>query len=87
MKKILNGPFGVRLILDSNEINFDNPGDGCPALVSYKGGTASFNCATGEGEVDNRGKIITLPQESIDWLNEQEPMIDQMYDEEKAKIK
>lgn len=51
-KQTLYGPKGIELILDPDEINFDNPGDGCPALVRYRGGTASYTCATEIGEVD-----------------------------------
>lgn len=80
MKRTLVGPHGIKLILDSSEINLDNPGDGTPALVNYKGGSASFNCAIGEGEVDAMGRIIQIPQEAIDWLNDQESQIDAMYD-------
>lgn len=79
-KTILVGPYNIELILDPSEINLDNPGDGCPALVRYKDGTASYTCACCEGEVDS-GYVIQLPEECIDWLFEQEDKIEEMYAE------
>jgi len=81
MKTILTGPYGVKLILDPEEIDLDDPGQGTPALVEFKGGFASYNCAVGEGEVDRGGSIISIPEKSVTWLDEQSPIIDQMFDD------
>jgi hypothetical protein len=68
-KKTLTGPDGVQLILDPAEIFPDDPGNGTPVMVRYKGGCASYNCATNEGEVDaGRRGFIKISEAALEWL-------------------
>lgn len=69
MQKTLKGPCGATLVLDSNEIIPDDPGAGTPAIVYYHGGSATFWCAIGEGEVEAKYEMIELPEKVLDWLN------------------
>lgn len=69
----LKGPNGVKLVVDPNQVVRGNPGDGCPLLVEYRGGTASYNCALGEGDVFGI-HVIPLPVEAQEWL-EQDPHV------------
>jgi hypothetical protein len=83
LKKALRGPHGVVLELDSKEIDVDDPGNGTPALVLFKGGVSTLNCAEGEGYVDGgRNGDIKLPQECLDWLSSDEIQkeVEDMYD-------
>ena len=69
MKKQLTGPRNIKLELDSAEIYPDDPGQGTPAMVEYKGGVGTLNCVEGEGYVDGGRKgDISVPQECMDWL-------------------
>lgn len=86
-KTTLRGPGGVTLILDPAEIDWKDPGNGCPALVEKRLGrfntaTASYNCAMGEGILDggNEGDV-QLTDVQLEWLDKQEPEINRMYDE------
>lgn len=75
MKKTLTGPRGIRIELDRSQVFPDDPGQGTPALVHYKGGVATYWCACDEGEVDNNSRYIKLPQDVLDWLHEQDDEI------------
>ncbi len=72
MRKILTGPYGVKLILDSSEVDVDDPGNGTPVIVEYKGGTSTYNAATGEGEVLTDKRSILLPRPVLRWLDSPE---------------
>jgi hypothetical protein len=80
VKKTLRGPNGVKLILDSSQYFPNDPGNGTPALVEYKGGISTFECARNEGEVD-AGEMIQLPQSVLDWLwsDEVDKQVDAVY--------
>lgn len=83
-KTELDGPCGVRLVLDPSEVYPDDPGAGAPAMVYYRGGSATFWCAQGEGEVDaDRAGMIKLPKRVRDWLNSQavEEAVDGLFQE------
>jgi len=71
-KKTLRGPGGIKLVLDPAEVFPDDPGQGTPALVEYKGGTATFWCAQGEGYVDSRNGDIPLTEAQSQWLHSDE---------------
>lgn len=70
-KKTLNGPGGIVLELDRSEWFPDDPGRGTPALVCYKGQTASLSCAIGEEEVWSDFRI-PLSKKQVEWLEKQE---------------
>ena len=83
MIKKLKGPDGIVLELDSSQIFPDDPGQGTPAMVEYKGGYATFNCAQSTGVVDGGRKgDIQLPDECVEWLDsdEVESQVEEMYD-------
>jgi len=68
-KKTIKGPRDVELVLDPAQIYPEDPGQGTPAMVYYKGGSATFSCAANEGEVlDQWGFTIELPKEAVGWL-------------------
>lgn len=62
--EIIKGPGALCIELDSGQIFLDDPGQGTPLLVTLGGLTSSFNCVSGEGEVD--GKLLN--QEQKEWL-------------------
>lgn len=70
-KKILNGPGGLILELDRSEWYPEDPGNGCPALVVYKGQTASLNCAIEEEAVWSDVRVC-LSKKQVKWLQDQE---------------
>lgn len=78
-KQTLNGPNGVKILLDKKQVFKDDPGNGTPAIVSktVKGHeyTATYNCACGTGELDGRGGGISLTANELEWLNAQEDKI------------
>lgn len=69
MKKTYSGPRGVKLVLDSSENFPDDPGNGTPAMVYFKDGSATLTCVEGSGSVwsDDKGDI-DVPQIVQDWL-------------------
>jgi len=71
-KQTLKGPGGIKIELDADEIFPNDPGQGTPILVNLYEGTASYNCAVSENEVDG----IELEQIQIEWLNKLEYQID-----------
>ncbi len=79
-KQTLIGPRGVKLILDPSEIFPDDPGSGTPALVEYKEQTGTYWCALGEGEVCC-DKVVKLPVPVLDWLENQRPLVERMFEE------
>lgn len=70
MKKILNGPSGVKVVLDSSQIFPNDPGQGTPALVVKDEFTGTYSCACGEGELDCGAYQLTNAES--DWLNSEE---------------
>jgi hypothetical protein len=76
MAQTLTGPNGIMLTLDKTEVNKEDPGMGTPAIVRLKGSTATYWCATGEGEVEG----TELSDKQMAWLLEQEDAVDALYD-------
>jgi hypothetical protein len=76
--RTLTGPNGLKVVLDANEIYPNDPGQGTPALVTLKVGdteyTASFACASSEGELDCGS--YQLNDDQKDWLASVEPDVD-----------
>ena len=83
MKTVINSsaPIRLQIILDTNEIYPDDPGNGCPVLVATQDFkyTASWNCATNEGELDcgsyplsdrQMNWLESKSQEVYDWMSE-----------------
>ena len=77
-RRTLTGPNGLKVELDANEIYPSDPGQGTPALVTLKVGgkeyTASYACASAEGELDCGD--YQLNEDQKDWLASVEPDVD-----------
>jgi hypothetical protein len=72
MKKLLRGPGGITISLDSEQIIPDDPGAGTPAVVQYRGHSGTYWCAASTGELICGSGIHQLSQEHVDWLNSSE---------------
>jgi len=62
---------GLFIQLDASQIYPNDPGRGCPALV-YRGGcSATFCCASNEGELSNdeSGDTERLGVDDLAWLD------------------
>lgn len=70
MKQTLHGPDGIRIVLDSDQIVPDDPGQGTPAMVECKGYTGTYWCAKDTGELDCGEYVLTDRQ--AEWLAGQE---------------
>lgn len=82
MKRELTGPGGIRLVLDSEQIFPDDPGQGTPAMVHTDQGDATYWCALGEGTVlDARCREAELSQSQMNWLEAQEDVVSTFLDE------
>lgn len=76
--------YGCRVELDTDEVYPDDPGQGTPAMVYYRDGSATYWCAVGEGEVDGK-EFIRLPPRVLEWLESLENEIDEfLYEESDA---
>ncbi len=68
MKIIKNQSLGLKIILDEKEIFPSDPGMGTPVIMEktldYKSYTATWNCGTSEGELDD----YSLTDEEIEWF-------------------
>lgn len=67
--KLLVGPGGLRLVLDTTQVFPDDPGAGTPAMVylSKPHASATFWCAVDTGECDD----VRLSDTQCRWLQEQ----------------
>jgi len=66
MTKTINGPKGLRIDLDTDEVFTDDPGQGTPAVVCYDRYSASYDCAVNTGELDCGEYILKSGQ--LKWL-------------------
>lgn len=74
--KTLHGPNGAKIVLDLNEVYPEDPGNGTPAMFYYGGGSATYWCALGEGEVDaGRKGMIEIPGAVYRWMEAQEDAV------------
>lgn len=68
-KRTLHGPNGLRILLDSNEIYPNDPGNGTPAIVQLFGFSATYGCAADTGELtDKHGEDRELTTVQLNWL-------------------
>lgn len=90
-KKNLNGPNGLKIILDSNEVFPDDPGQGTPVIVEKRvNGRAygsTFSVALGEGYLLGNGEDYSLKADEIKWLQSQEETCDKFVDDIYKKLK
>lgn len=76
----------MELVLDVHEVYPDDPGYGCPALVKIGDQTASYECATNEGElVDDKGYTYKLSLAQMRWLDEQQKYVDEVWRQGKER--
>lgn len=73
MKKTLKGPGGLLLLLDTDEVFPDDPGNGTPALVvaPFGRGTSTYYCARDMGTVEGRDGEVELSTDQCKWLASQ----------------
>ena len=69
MIKMLKGPNGITIELDSRQVFADDPGAGTPALVHVGKYSATYWCALDTGELDGGEYMLTDRQSA--WLDEQ----------------
>jgi hypothetical protein len=68
-KRTYTGPSGVRLELDLDEVDADDPGAGTPVMVGYRNNWATYWCAMDGGCVeDDCGREIKIPLPALAWL-------------------
>lgn len=73
MKKTLVGPSGLRLVLDTDEVHPENPGEGTPAMLYLGKMSGTYWCALDTGEVDER----ELSSLQYAWLTAQEELVEE----------
>lgn len=68
------GPKGLKLVIDVRD-------DQTPCLVQDRTGrySATFDCATGEGELMGSRDCMSLTDEQLAWLEKQEDLNEQAY--------
>ena len=74
MKKTLNGPNGIRIELDSDEIYPDDPGAGTPVMVYLGEYSGTFYCVWDTGEIECGEK--TLSKTHQNWIDKQFEKVD-----------
>ena len=73
MKKTIKGPKGYSLVLDKGQVFLDDPGAGTPAILEGpNGGSSTFWCALGEGEIETAFGPRPLPSLVVEWLENSE---------------
>ena len=76
-KKTLQGPNGLRILLNSCEIFPNDPGNGTPAMVQFFGYSSTYWCAADTGELlgtDRWGNddVRDLTPRQLRWLQSPE---------------
>lgn len=85
-RTIIHGPGLIQLVLDVHEVHPDDPGAGCPALVQLGDQTASYECATNEGELtDHEGHVYKLSKMQLNWLDSQQKYVDEVWRQGKER--
>ena len=69
------GPRGSRLILDSREIDAEDPGNGTPVLIEYQGEVGSYWCALETGYCGE----VELPATVFSWIERQIGLVDDFH--------
>ena len=83
---VLRGPGGITLTLDVTQVFPDDPGRGTPAIVEVPGrGTATYDCAVGEGEVDGGKGTYALTGAQLAWLDKQQQYVDEVWRQGKER--
>jgi hypothetical protein len=86
MRKVLTGPQGVRIVLDSAEIFPDDPGAGAPAIVEVGPESGTFWCAIDTGElICGPSGCYTLNASQLNWLQAQEYAVGEFMEENTPK--
>ena len=69
------GPRGVRLVLDSREIDAEDPGNGTPAMLTFLGETSTYWCALETGYCGE----AELPDMVFSWVEKQIGLVDDFH--------
>lgn len=79
MRKVmrLNGPRGIFIKLDADEVVPHDPGAGTPAMVYLNKGSATYWCALDTGELDDGRGYFDLDKERMDWLDSQSDVVEE----------
>lgn len=64
-KFTLDGPSGAKLHIDESQAFEDDPGNGTPALVEWRGNYGTYWCCSEEGECGG----VRLPKSVLNWLD------------------
>lgn len=72
MKKTIQGPQGLRIVLDSAQIFPDDPGNGTPAIVELGRASGTYWCAADTGELICGSEERTLTITQLNWLQAEE---------------
>jgi len=72
-QKTLNGPGGIRLVLDSAQIFPDDPGQGTPAMVHVGDECGTYGAAADTGElICGKSNFFELSGAQLRWLQSEE---------------
>jgi hypothetical protein len=71
----LFGPQGIKIILDTDEVIPDDPGQGTPAIVQLGDFGATYWYAIGTGQVYNSGWDRDLTDRQLSWLQGKEAAV------------
>lgn len=83
MKRFFKGPGGIELQLDSWEVFADDPGQGTPAMVNLKLKSATYQCASAVGEVDD----IQLTHDQKEWLLSKEATVNRFIEDRLRELR
>jgi hypothetical protein len=74
-KTTINGPRGLHIVLDADEVFPGDPGQGTPAMV-YKGDACgTYFCALDTGELSCGASVLPLTDSDHAWLTLQEDRV------------
>ena len=78
MKKTLKGPQGYTIVLNTDDMFTDDPGQGTPAMVYDRSGrfSATYWYAMDKGELDGPRSSHTMPGVVAEWLSDAEDTVD-----------
>jgi hypothetical protein len=78
--EIHEGPYGVRLVININDPD-------TPAIIEWKGATATYDCGMDNAELDGGREFIGLMREQLDWLEQFKDEVDEAYSIARAGMK
>jgi hypothetical protein len=91
-KEILQGPDGIQIVLDPDQVVPDDPGQGTPRIIRWmkdgrEYGGSTLDCAVGTGEIDcYHNGFQRISEKHMKWLDEQQEYCDKWLDEQYDRI-